>query len=319
MVWHLAIASALLLAGSAGGQTPRRGGDDPIATVGNYFVTRTDLDLYLARVACQLGKHLDELSEADRKDALVQLLEEVVLLHAAVDAGLHRYEPIAGSLARAVLAAEIDMKLDLQPPGEAELRAFYELHRTRYSTPTRLRLRMMRWPADVPAEEIDELRRWVLRNPARHVGDWIDLGWKSNDEPLVATLAPEQGATIFALPARSLSPTLSDREGGRVVFWVAERTEARIERFDAVRERVAQDIAERRRQELERRLFDRLRPRNPQADEQTLLVEAAIRMRLHHSSPFREQLISSYLDQRKAGRARTLASLRGRYLVKLVR
>jgi hypothetical protein len=247
------------------------------------------------------------------------LLEEVVLLHAAVDAGQHRYDPIASSLARAVRAAEIDLKLGSQAPGEAELRAFYELHRPRYNAPTRLRLRMMRWPADVPAEEIDELRRWVQRNPERHVGDWVDLGWKSPGEPLAAMLAPEQGATVFKLPARSLSPTLPDREGGHLAFWVEERTEARIEPFDAVRERVAQDIAEGRRQELERRLFDRLRPRNPQADEQTLLVEAAIRMRLHHSSPYREQLISSYLDQRKADRGRTLASLRGRYLVKLVR
>jgi hypothetical protein len=123
----IALAAAGLAARPAQARLP----DDAVAVVNGYPIRRADYDSALAALA---SERRGELDPALRRHVLDRLIEEELLVQAALDLGLARHDRrVRSDLSSAAIGFLVDAP-EGREPSEAELRAFFDEHTGAFTT-----------------------------------------------------------------------------------------------------------------------------------------------------------------------------------------
>lgn len=213
----------------------------------------------------------EPLGAADRAHALARLVEEELLVQRALEIGLAQSEPaVRGALVQAMIDSVV-ADAESREPEPAELRRFYEEHRSYFGAGERMRVERLVFRASArggrdPGARAREARRALLAGePADAVAERLA------DEPLLPLpggllpaaklreyLGPDLVETLLGAPAERWLEPVEAAEGVQLLR-VAERRAAADAAFEEVEAQVA---AEWRRRESDRALrayLDRLR------------------------------------------------------------
>ena len=197
-----------------------------------------------------------EQGSPDHREAV---LESMVAEELLVQRGLEINLPATDPSVREALVAGVELAsaadIEARKPGDAELRAWFDAHRSRYASNGSMRLRDLvvppatgkpaRAPLAIAGRAMDALRkgmglaavqaRFGLEDSSRPVaGEQLDLA-------VARTIGPELFAVARGLGAGEVSDPVARPDGIHVLVMQTRHREVPLE-FDAVRDRVASDL-----------------------------------------------------------------------------
>jgi hypothetical protein len=259
--WVLPACGALLGVGIAGNAllrvAPQVETVPPgyIALVNRKGILTSD---YQAQTAALAGKLYSETTPAERSKALHDMIDEELLVQRGMILDLPETTTEVRDVITAAVNAQVDAALKGQPPTDAELKAFYDSHRSRYSSSGAMSLRDLvlhvggyqnadQSTAQAETDAADavyQLRSGVaVERVMQHFG-FVDSGRADKDEVLDAAAKLHLGLKLFQAAA-----TLSDGEisepvpesDGVHVLLMERRRPPRVADFDSVRPKVYSD------------------------------------------------------------------------------
>lgn len=229
MLAGMAAAAGTLVTGGSGTVLP----EDAAARVNDHLISR---DAWLRAVAAVASERRTPLTAADQRHILDRLVDEELLVQHGLALGLaERDRRLRGQLVGEVLVAATAA---IAEPDEAELRAFYETHRDRFTTPGRLRVAATRADGAPLVPPVPD----ALLPPAKlreYVGPRLTE----------AALRLETGRASAPLPGA----------GSDVILRVLEREPPHTPAFEVIREEVRAEVRRRAEEAAVRRLLDDLR------------------------------------------------------------
>jgi hypothetical protein len=236
---------ALLAAAAAAGTACRREqppAPDVVARIGGKDVHYARFEGYLKR---SMGDPDTVLASDVLSELFDQFLDEQLLAHLAVERGLVPSIDQPRQAAAALLGADTEAE-----PGEAEVTAYYAVHRQELARPERVRLRQIlledRKAADRAARDI--AAGIAFEEVARRVSQGESAGGFQGVLAR-ADLPPAFADAIFSLKPGQVSRVMP-ADYGFHLFQVVERLPAEVapleEVKDGIRDRLRQERADRR-------------------------------------------------------------------------
>ena len=208
-------------------------------------------------------------SPAERQQIVDAYLDSEVLYREALARHLDRGDVII----RRRLIQKMDFVLDAlaagptAEPTDAERRAYYQAHADRYRQPARRSLRQVfvGQPVDDAQSargRAEALRQaWQTGADPQRLGDPFVRGAyfvEQTEAELAAVFGPAFAQAVFALPAQIFSPPIASSYGLHIVQ-VSAIVAASVPSYEAVADRVAQDLQDDRRRRLRMDLVRGLR------------------------------------------------------------
>lgn len=220
---------------------------DAVALVNGAPIGRDLYERVLAGVEADQGT----LSAQDREHVLDRMIEEELLVQQAIDLGMASRDRMArGYLVQAMMEF-VGQQAPAEPPGDDELRSFYEENQARFRRPGRLALETMAFDVGSGAtdeagrERADAARKALLSGAA-----WGQVAREQADEPIVKIpasplsaanvleyLGPTATREAFALKAGVVSEPIRTKTGYLIVR-VTQRWDDVVPPFDAIRDEV---------------------------------------------------------------------------------
>lgn len=240
--------------------------DDVVATVNGEPIRRSEYESALAALASE--RRSGTLDPSLQKHVLDRLIEEELLVQAALELGLaHRDRRVRADLSSAAIGFLLDAP-EAREPSEADLRAYFEEHKSELSTGGRMAVQIA-YLARRPSEADPAL---LARSRALRA-DWQSGQAFSSDPPPVPlprgelparTLEQYLGPTAARAAGATLADEVSDPvlgPSGALVLRVESRSEGTTPAFESVREEVAQIYKRRAADERLRRFLEDRRAR----------------------------------------------------------
>ncbi|HWP67281.1 MAG TPA: peptidyl-prolyl cis-trans isomerase [Candidatus Limnocylindria bacterium] len=231
---------------------------ETVATVNGVPITRAEFEQALAGVATD---RREGLRASDGQRVLARLVDEELLLQRALALGLVRREArVRGQLVRTMIDTVL-AEAGARDPDEAELRAFYDEHRSYFSQPGRLRVIHRAVPGTDAAarEQAVALAAALERGETPPAGNVVTAPEALlPPSKLAQYLGPTVLDTALALPVGGTSQPIAST-GGYHVVRVVEREPESVPPFDVVRAAVRAEVVRRRGEAALREYLDRLR------------------------------------------------------------
>ena len=235
-----------------------RGGALPPGAVAMVGEAPIGADEYARALAAVEADRRDPPDAALRRHVLERLIDEELLVSAALESGLGRRDPLLrGQLAAAMLDAVLGQGAT---PTEAELRAHFDAHPGLFTRNGRVRVQAL-WFAENGSQRAEDARARLRLGAASVVGDPPALVVPTAPIPqgkLADYLGARVAAAVATLPVGEVSAPIASGTGAWLVR-VLERLDGEVPPFDAVRDAVAMDLRRARDDEALRRWLSRRR------------------------------------------------------------
>jgi hypothetical protein len=226
-----------------------------VALVNNKGILLSD---YQAQTAAVAGKPFAETTPAERDKTLHDMIDEELLVQRGMALDLPETTIEVRDVMTTAVNAQIDAATRGEPPSDAQLREFYEAHRSNYSTPGTMSLRDLvlhvggyqdidqstaQAETDA-AEAIYQLRSGVaIERVMEHYG-LVDSGRADSGEALDFAAKLHLGAKLFqvaeSLADGQVSDPVPDSDGVHVLV-MERRMPPRVADFADVRAKVYSD------------------------------------------------------------------------------
>jgi hypothetical protein len=229
----------------------------------HILVQQSDLQRLRAAAVKQWNREPD----AEQLRHLVdEFIREEVLYRAAIASGLERDDVIVRR--RMVQKMDFLAQADVPLPEEAEVQAFYESNRQRYSVPAQLAFRQLYFAPGGAGGAASPRAQAALSalqvNPAQPVqGDLMPLAEHFVGQSLVSVardFGERFARQLFELPLGQWQGPLQSAYGWHLVY-VERHAEPQVLPLAAVRERVAADLTHLRQQQARDAAYQALRSR----------------------------------------------------------
>ncbi len=246
----LALAGYALF--TAPGSTTDKIPQGAIALVNHRQILLSD---YRSQLQNLYGVSLEQASPAQRKAVLESMIAEELL----VQRGLEIELPATDPTVREALVSGVELTsaadIDARKPAEAELRAWFDAHRDRYTSNGSMLLRDLvvpigpgvsaEQPSRIAEEAAQGLRKGVTSKQAIARFGLKEAARSGAEEQMEIAVARALGDDLFAVAKRLAAGEVSDPvtrpDGIHVLLMERRRLEAPLE-FDAARDRVASDL-----------------------------------------------------------------------------
>lgn len=222
---------------------------DAIALVNGVAISRADFERARAGVAAD---RREPLGAGEQRQVLDRLIDEELMLQRAVAMGLYRSDlRTRGALVSALIAAA-EADGDEAPASDAELRAHYEAHHTRFERTGRVQVRQIYFAAGSDAEHA--LVRARAARARLDSGASFDEVQKDGDAPrtplpdqpvpaqkLIDYLGPTAVKTALALEKGRVSEPVRSASGYHLLL-VVEKEVTFLPPFEQAKDGVADDL-----------------------------------------------------------------------------
>jgi parvulin-like peptidyl-prolyl isomerase len=240
------------------------------------ILTQASDEAILLREALTLGIDRDDQSIRGRLTEKMRFLTakddraataDEILYHQALALRLDREDPLVRGLLVQKMRLLLKRSAPLDPPDDATLRAYMQMHPERYAQPARIDLYQVflarHDSADASAEPVAQTLRdrleteHVTAPDAVRLGDPFPAGGHlraQSARELSRLFGPDFASAVMALAPRTWSRPIRSAYGMHLV-WVDEKTESGLPSVDAVRSRLtAQWTEEQQIEHLETRM-----------------------------------------------------------------
>jgi hypothetical protein len=226
-----------------------------VALVNQKGILKSD---YMAQTAAVTGKPFEQTTAAERSKTLHAMIDEELLVQRGVLLDLPETTTEVRDVMTAAVNAQVDAATKTTPPSEAQLRAFYDAHRARYSTTGTMQVRdlLMRVggyqnanqsTAQAMTDAADALYRLRSGTPAEQVMAHfalVDSGRADAGEVLDFAAKLHLGVKLFPVAAALSDGEISEPvvDGDGVHLLIMQRRRApRVSDFADVRPKVYSD------------------------------------------------------------------------------
>jgi parvulin-like peptidyl-prolyl isomerase len=229
-----------------------------IALVNRKGILTSD---YQAQTAALAGKPFSETTHAERSKTLHDMIDEELLVQRGMVLDLPETTTEVRDVITAAVNAQVDAAIKGQPPTDAELKSFYDSHRSRYSSIGTMSLRDLvlhvggyqnadqstaQAETDA-AEAVYQLRSGVaVERVMQHFG-FVDSGRADKGEVLDSAAKLHLGLKLFQVAATlsdgEISEAVAETDGVHVLL-MEHRKPPRVADFDSVRPKVYGDYLE---------------------------------------------------------------------------
>jgi hypothetical protein len=216
---------------------------------------------FIAQTAAATGKSFAQTTSAERSKTLGDMIDEELLVQRGMALDLPETTTEVRDVITAAVNAQVDAATKGSPPSDAQLHAFFELHRAMYSTAGSMRVRDLvlrvggyqnadqsTAQAETDAAEAAyQLRSGVaVEHVMEHYG-LADSGRSDADEVLDFAAKLHLGMKLFEIAASmsdgEISDPIVDSDGVHLLVMQSRRP-PRVADFAAVRAKVYSDYAE---------------------------------------------------------------------------
>jgi parvulin-like peptidyl-prolyl isomerase len=234
------------------GRGPERAAPGAIAVVNGRAISREAFARFAGAVAEERRRMA--LDAGERRRLLSRMIDEELLLQRGIELELPRHEPTARRSIVSALIASVAADAELSEPDEAELRAFWDGNRERFTRPDRLVLDVALVAAGDEPEAATLQRARELARRVREGEDFARVRQELGDAPIAALPEGAQGLDTIrqylgpsaARAAEELGEgeTCEPVRGspGYYVLRLRERVAGGVAPFDDVREHVRVEL-----------------------------------------------------------------------------
>ena len=299
---------------------PHRSSDNLVARVGSSGgVTQAELRPYLLIAMRDSGKaSIEELTEAERRQALTHAVEDEMIFLEAVKAGVLEDSYMKWRIAETYRSRETAGRIHPELYAESELLAYYNAHPEEFMEPAKLKLKALEFYPDTPTSETNQILEKAKSDP-NSVENWKDFGWVDVGYEPIKNIFDDHEA-IFGMQKGAVSGIHKSSTHVLYIFWAEDRKEAEPIPFEKARGKVKFAMVNAESQDLNTKLTSGLRGQDKTGDteEEELLFQKAVREGMHRSPDIRQAIIAHYLSMEKTTRDDILRILRERYRVQIL-
>lgn len=211
-----------------------------------------------------------------------EIIEELARTRAlalrAIEKGYERHPELVRHHAEQLASLYLEKEVGaLPPPTDADLRAYLEAHRSELAQPERVRAAVLSFVATAPPDRTAKRAKAAaaLKEALARRGEYYAFGElaraRSEDprtaarngelgaltrEELTAAMGPEMAAAAFSMSAPGIHEAVIESSSGYHVLKVLSRAAAYAPRFEDVRDRLRERIANERREERRKALVE---------------------------------------------------------------
>ncbi len=222
---------------------------EAVALVNQRPILRSD---FMTQAQAEFTVPFAETTPQQRDKVLNDMINEELMMQRGLEIDLPSYDPDVRNALVAGVELEVTADVLAQQPSDAELRAFYDAHKERYSSEGVVRLRDLvaatRPPATAAVSALRQgqpLQAVIERHGLTDSGRFVDAGHVDLGDiyqfAVHAKVSPELEAAILRLKDGEVSDPIEQPDGMHVVVMLKHRFPV-PETFDEAQNRVWTDV-----------------------------------------------------------------------------